>query len=108
MTRPWPTDIRGILFIPALLENAVILVLICLTILRPHKLSQELRSFMWFAITFTIILFSIIGITTPIIGAIVRYKIPALPFLFILLLIAIRSTVLDNRIEPFLTSKEPK
>jgi len=105
LTRPWPTDIHGILFIPPLLENILIIALIVFALLQPNKLDQQQKSFVWFAATFTIILFSIIGITTPIIGAIVRYKIPALPFLFILLLCAIRSTKVDNRFEPLFLLK---
>ena len=45
--------------------------------------------FLWFGVLFTIILFSIIGLTTLVIGAIVRYKVPAMPFLFFILLSAI-------------------
>jgi hypothetical protein len=105
LTRPWPTDIHGILFIPAFIENLIIVMLILLAILKPIELEKNQKSFIWFAATFTIILFSIIGITTPIIGAIVRYKIPALPFLFILLLSAIRSKKVDNRVEPLLLLK---
>ena len=36
---------------------------------------------------FIFLLFAIIGSTTPVIGAIVRYKIPALPFLWIIMLV---------------------
>jgi hypothetical protein len=45
-----------------------------------------------FCFTFTIVLFLIIGLTTPIIGAIVRYKIPALPFLVFGLLLCVNNT----------------
>jgi hypothetical protein len=108
LTRPWPTDIHGVLFVPAFMENLLIVTLIVFALVKPRELNKKQKSFIWFAATFTIILFSIIGITTPIIGAIVRYKIPALPFLFILLLSAIRSTKLDNRIEPLFLSKLSK
>jgi hypothetical protein len=108
LMRPWPTDIHGLLFIPAFMENLIIIVLILLAVLKPTRIDQKQKSFIWFAATFTVILFSIIGTTTPIIGAIVRYKIPALPFLFILLLIAIKSTKIDYRMDQVFSRKEQK
>ncbi len=106
LTRPWPNDMHGLLFIPPFLENLVILFLIALVIIYPNRLDLKQKAFIWFAATFTVILFSIIGITTPIIGAIVRYKIPALPFLFILLLSAIKSTTLDHKLEVLVSRRK--
>ena len=40
-----------------------------------------------FALAFSLFLLTIIGLTTPILGAIVRYKIPALPFLILVALL---------------------
>jgi hypothetical protein len=39
------------------------------------------KNFFLFCLTFVLLLFIIIGITTPVAGALVRYKVPALPFL---------------------------
>jgi hypothetical protein len=105
LTRPWPGDMHGLLFIPPFLENLIVLSLIGFVIFRPNQLNKDQKAFIWFAATFTVILFSIIGITTPIIGAIVRYKIPALPFLFILLLTAIKSLGIDNKLETMISKR---
>lgn len=42
----------------------------------------------WYCLSFIVILFVLIGLTTPVLGALVRYKVPALPFVGILLLTA--------------------
>ena len=44
-------------------------------------------NFILFCLSFTVILYCVIGLTTPITGAIVRYKIPAAPFLFMAVLL---------------------
>jgi hypothetical protein len=80
-TRPWPTEIKSILFFPPLLENLFIIGILILSWFYGKKVSAMQWKFVIFCLTFSIILFLIIGLTTPILGAIVRYKIPAIPFL---------------------------
>jgi hypothetical protein len=82
-TRPWPTEIKGILFIPPLLENMFIIGILILSWFYGKRVGTREWKFVIFCLTFSIILFLIIGLTTPIMGAIVRYKIPAIPFLMI-------------------------
>ena len=82
-TRPWPTEIKGILFVPPLLENVFIIGILISTWFYGRKVGVREWKFVVFCLTFSIILFLIIGLTTPIIGAIVRYKIPAIPFVMI-------------------------
>jgi hypothetical protein len=91
-TRPWISDIRGILFIPSVLENILVFLLAFFAIRNKVKLDPTKKNFVLFCFTFTIVLFLIIGLTTPIIGAIVRYKIPALPFLVFGLLLCVNNT----------------
>jgi hypothetical protein len=43
-----------------------------------------------FCITFVVVLFVLSGIATPVVGALVRYKVPALPFLVIALLLVVK------------------
>ena len=82
-TRPWPNEIKGILFIPPLLENFFIIGILILSWFFGKRVGAREWKFVIFCLTFSIILFLIIGLTTPIIGAIVRYKIPAIPFVMI-------------------------
>ena len=102
-TRPWISDIRGILFIPSVLENVLAFLLAFFAILNKEKLDATKKNFVLFCFTFTIVLFLIIGLTTPIIGAIVRYKIPALPFLTFGLFLCVRKSQI-----PQIISQNPK
>ena len=55
---------------------------------------------MYFCACFVILLFTLIGLTTPILGAAVRYKIPAIPFLVIAFLFILDKQKLINCMKP--------
>ena len=86
LTKPWPNEMSSILFVPPFIENAAIILLILISIFYRKTLSKAQWNFVIFCFTFCIILYAVIGLTTPITGAIVRYKIPAIPFLFMAVL----------------------
>jgi hypothetical protein len=52
----------------------------------------------YFCLTFTCLLFALAGLTTPIIGALVRYKTPALPFLMISIFLLINKIKLKSNL----------
>jgi hypothetical protein len=92
--RNWPFAILNATLRPSILdaqnamqwfaafENLFILIAIifCIGLYKPIAEPPK-RAFVWFCLTFTLVLFSIMGITTPILGTLVRYRMPALPFL---------------------------
>ncbi|MBL6660594.1 MAG: hypothetical protein ISP70_03775 [Crocinitomicaceae bacterium] len=80
-TKPWPNELNSILYIPSFIENAVIILLLVTTFVYGKALKVKEWDFVIFCLSFCIILYAVIGLTTPITGAIVRYKIPAIPFL---------------------------
>lgn len=87
--QPIPNGNLSIMAFPAILENIIILGGILLTIpqvFKHNNRKKEHTNALLFMFFFTIILFAIIGITTPVAGALVRYKVAALPFLGILIL----------------------
>ena len=69
------------------IENVLILCMLAagLFYLKPKNLAIH---DVWYCLSFIVILFVLIGLTTPVLGALVRYKVPALPFLGVLLLTA--------------------
>ena len=80
-TKPWPNELNSILYIPSFIENTVILLLLFTTFVYRKALKVKEWDFVIFCLSFCVILYTVIGLTTPITGAIVRYKIPAIPFL---------------------------
>ena len=86
LTRPWPNEIKNFLFVPAVVENILLLFAIIFALFQKKKSTISSFNFIVFCLLFTFLLYAIIGISTPILGALVRYKIPAMPFLTIAVL----------------------
>lgn len=88
--RPLPWRANSLLSIPAILENLFILGLLVIGIAQLIKkkteIKEEHKNFIWFSLVFVLLLYAIIGVTTPVAGALVRYKVPALPFLMVSLI----------------------
>ena len=82
LTKPWPTEVNNLLFVPAFIENALVVALLLFACIYRKSLNKKEWDFAIFCLSFCFILFIVIGLTTPITGALVRYKIPAIPFLF--------------------------
>ncbi len=79
---PWIWNASSLLAIIPALENLVLLILCVLACFFSRTLHRSEQNIIWFFLVFSITLLWIIGITTPVIGAIVRYKIPVFPFLY--------------------------
>ncbi len=98
--RPYPWESLSAISLLAIVENLLILSLFVLAVFFFKKPSTDLA---WLGLCFScsLILFLLIGWTTPVTGAIVRYKVPALPLLCIGLLFLIDEEKLLIRL-PFL------
>jgi hypothetical protein len=102
--RPLPQSGKSLVYLPSIIENIIILLSIFLAVFSIFKrkvtLTLEAKNMVWFSLVFTMLLFTIIGLTTPVSGALVRYKIPAMPFLGIAILTFLNIDYLVGKI-PF-------
>lgn len=96
--RPFFNDIKGNpLVLLSVLENCILFFITILTIINFRKPTQNESGFLWAAILFIVTLYVLIGLTTPVLGAIVRYKIPALPFIgFVMVCFSVKSKIFTN------------
>ncbi len=76
MLRPFPWDPGGKLKYIAFLETLFLFSLLIWTVLRPRKLTSNERGFILSIIAFSLMLALLIGWTTPVLGAIHRYRFP--------------------------------
>jgi hypothetical protein len=83
MFRPLPWEIRSPFMLMAGIENILILLIAALAIAFCKHPKRWPWKYMLFCLSFVILQFLIIGETTPVVGAIVRYRCIALPFLLI-------------------------
>ena len=87
--RPSIFDIHSIIVLPAVIENILFLLLLIFSIFYfDKKRFKNNLPFILFSFSFVITLSILLGLTTPVLGALVRYKVPYLPFFaFILILV---------------------
>lgn len=84
LLRPFIWESTSPLMVLAALENLVIVGLIVFAVIKFKKPEKEQLNLIYLSLTFVVLLFILIGWVTPVLGAIVRYKVPALPFLVLI------------------------
>jgi hypothetical protein len=99
--RPFFFESLNPLMILAGLENLIILLLCVIAFFFKVKKIQE-KNLFFFSLAFVFILYVLIGVTTPVMGAIVRYKVPAMIFLLILVVILLD----DNRLKKYISNRK--
>ncbi len=87
LVRPFITDSGSAMMTLSAIENTGILVFIIWTIFKAKWSLINNKTLPWLCLYFVMSSYMIIGLVTPILGAIVRYKAQALPFLIIFLLL---------------------
>ncbi len=87
--RPYPWECSSFFVLLSFIENLMVIASIIITIIHRKTIADNAKSLFWFCFSFSLMLYILIGLTTPVFGAIIRYKIPTLIFIFILLLIVI-------------------
>jgi hypothetical protein len=93
--RPYIWEAHNVLAIVAAVENIVLFAMFIVAIVFFRRNTSN--PMFLFSISFIFLLFMLIGFSTPVLGALVRYKVPALPFLlFLLLLFTDIDKVLDK------------
>jgi hypothetical protein len=81
--RPTILELNSISYLPAILESTILIFGFCLFLFKkkiPLDLNQRL--IIYFSLFFSMFLALLIGLATPVLGAIVRYRVPYLPFLY--------------------------
>jgi hypothetical protein len=86
LTRPSIFDTHAPLILLAALENILILSIIIFCLFKAKQNGNVNLPIFWFSIFFFISMYALIGLITPVLGAIVRYKVPVLPFLMFIIL----------------------
>ena len=100
--QPIPSTTIKLMAIPAIAENTILLFglfsILKLVIKKEKWGDISTQNWLLFLITFTLCLYTIIGLTTPIAGALVRYKVAVLPFLTLFIFYFIQKTSWYNQI----------
>lgn len=79
--RPFFFESKNPMMIMAGLENLLILALLILSIYKRDRLNREQKNLFHFLLFYAVMMFILVGMVTPVMGAMVRYKVPALGML---------------------------
>ncbi len=88
----WPWQSKSIFEWMANLENGVLIALFIFACVKRRNIKNQLNRILFCGL-FVFFLYLLIGYTTPVLGAIVRYRVPALPFWLVFCLILIPENV---------------
>ncbi len=80
--RPFPWEFSGLFYLPPIAESVVLLFLLVLVLFKWRSKGRLLleNELFCFALSFVIVLGVIIGSAVPVLGAVVRYRLPGLMF----------------------------
>jgi hypothetical protein len=98
--RPTIIEAKNPMMLMSAIENFFFVIFIIICLCFPIKKINN-SHIIYFCASFVILLFVLIGLTTPILGAVVRYKILALPFFFMLFLLILDKEKMLQKL-PFL------
>ncbi len=85
--RPFVTEANSLVKLVCCVENIVFLLLFLLMCIKFKQIDNNQFKFILFTLCFMFVLYALIGMTTPNLGALVRYKIPVMPFMLFSILI---------------------
>ncbi|HOZ30472.1 MAG TPA: hypothetical protein PLL66_06105 [Bacteroidales bacterium] len=83
--RPFPSEVNSAFMLFSFLEIVLICLIAMMTIVFFKKPDTDTTRFILFCTIFILFLYVVIGVYTPNTGSVVRYRTPALPFLFVML-----------------------
>ncbi len=87
--RPTIFEAKNLFSFSSAVENLFIIILLILLLIFFKKPIESQLPYIYFSIYFSILLSILIGLTVPVLGAVVRYKVPFIPFIISALLICI-------------------
>lgn len=102
--RPFILEAHSAVVLIAAFENLIIIFTIILSLIFINLKGISNKPWFWFCVFFTIIVFALCGLVTPVMGALVRYKVPALPFLILIFVFLIDFEKIKKYF-PFLNSE---
>ncbi len=105
-TRPFLTDGGSFLIKISALENILILVMGIIALIKIKIVTLKDKILPMLCLFYAATFFTLIGLVTPVMGAIVRYKAQALPFLVILFLIVLNVQLKGKLIENLVSPKK--
>ena len=102
ITRPYPWEGKNIMMLASAAENLVILAFILLCLRYADIKSYRHLNLLLFLLTCSLSYFALIGICTPVLGNLVRYKAPLIPIFLFAFILLVKGEVVPSRFHKLL------
>lgn len=96
--RPFIFDVENLFSLLAFIENLIFIILLIFLVFGFKQPELSKQRIVYFLMLFVFTLYTLVGLTTPVLGAAVRYKVPALPFLLMSVFLLTDFSLLKQRL----------
>ncbi|MFN8322395.1 MAG: hypothetical protein U0T74_07015 [Chitinophagales bacterium] len=103
--RPYVWETENVMMLAGALENVFILFMLILCIWAGVKNNEKQLNLFLFLFNFSLLYFALVGMATPVLGNLVRYKAPVLPFFLYAFSVLVKPEKLPHQLE-FLRRKQ--
>jgi len=105
LIRPSFFDAKKPMYWPDILQTTILIIMLMFALRYPNSIEPSQFALLWFYSLFILGLLILVGLTTPVLGALVRYRTPVLIFEYVLVLQFMNTSILESKLYPMLYRK---
>lgn len=98
LLRPYPTEAKNIMMLASAAENLLVVLLLVLLLGLTNRHRLQHINLVLFLLTFALAYFALIGMCTPVLGNLTRYRTPLLPVFLLAFVINVQAPALLHRL----------
>ena len=102
IARPYPWEGKNMMMVASAIENLFIMMFIMLCLVLSDFKNLRHLNLVLFLLNFSMAYFALIGICTPVLGNLVRYRAPLLPILLFAFILLIKSNTVPYKLKMLL------
>lgn len=98
LLRPYPTEAKNIMMLASAIENILVVLLLAWLVWHTKRTNIQHLNVVLFLLTFSVAYFALIGMCTPVLGNLTRYRAPLLPVFLLAFIINANTPAILNRL----------
>jgi hypothetical protein len=98
LLRPYPTEAKNIMMLASAIENILVVLLLAWLVWHTKRTNIQHLNVVLLLLTFSVAYFALIGMCTPVLGNLTRYRAPLLPVFLLAFIINANTPAIMNRL----------
>lgn len=98
LLRPYPTEAKNVMMLASAAENLLVVLLLVILLWHTNRQQVHHLNLVLFLLTFALAYFALIGMCTPVLGNLTRYRAPLLPVFLLAFVINVQSPAILHRL----------